>query len=202
MYIVADNSSRFGKWMKVGFDNAFRIQGCEIINYLLEKSRVVAQSQDERNYHIFYQIIAAADSAMKTRLKLKSPQDYFYLNQSGCMQIKGVDDAQEFKEVLEAMQTLQFSASTVEAILKILAGILLLGNLQFEGLNGDSETAKLSPSSESLMKDCAELLGLEVIMFNYSLANKRVQMGRWVTLRHHHYIYHWHCLLNVSCSTS
>lgn len=81
--LPSDNSSRFGKWMKVGMNNNFLIQGCEIINYLLEKSRVVTQSTMERNYHIFYQLIAGADSAMKKRLHLKAPSDFHYLNQSG-----------------------------------------------------------------------------------------------------------------------
>jgi hypothetical protein len=80
---AADNSSRFGKWMKVGLNNHFLIQGCEIINYLLEKSRVVTQSSMERNYHIFYQLIAGADGGTKKRLHLKAPAEYNYLNQSG-----------------------------------------------------------------------------------------------------------------------
>lgn len=127
---MVDNSSRFGKWMKVGFDTSLRIQGCEIINYLLEKSRVVQQSLNERNYHIFYQLITGADNAMKQRLKLKNITDYHYLNQSGCIKIDGVDDAAEFKDVMQAMITLQFSSSTIENFLKIIAGILQLGNKQ------------------------------------------------------------------------
>ena len=175
-----DNSSRFGKWMKVGFDTSFKIQGCEIINYLLEKSRVVGQSTNERNYHIFYQIIAgsANDPSMKQKYKLRAPLDYNYLNQSGCLKINGVDDAMEFKDVLEAMETLQFTPATVDNILKILSGILLLGNMTFEGVNGDLEAAKMTTKTEELVKECAELLGLDIPTFNYSLTNKRVQMGR------------------------
>ena len=69
--------------MKVGLNQHFLIQGCEIVNYLLEKSRVVTQNTMERNYHIFYQLIAGADSGMKKRLHLTAPSDFHYLNQSG-----------------------------------------------------------------------------------------------------------------------
>ena len=106
------------------------------------------------------------------------------------MQIKGVDDAREFQDVLEAMQTLQFSASTVESLLKILAGVLALGNLEFERGSpetnpngnkgeGDDEYARLTPQSEQeTMKVVAELLALDPSLFLYSLTNKSVQMGK------------------------
>lgn len=163
--------------MKVGLNNHFLIQGCEIINYLLEKSRVVTQNTDERNYHIFYQLIAGADSAMKKRLHLRPPSEYNYLNQSGCSVIDGVDDAAEFREVLQAMNTLQFSSSTVESMLKALAGILLLGNITFDQ-GGDSESSKISPKSLETLTHCADMFGVNVEMFAYCLTEKKVQMGR------------------------
>lgn len=163
--------------MKVGLNNNFLIQGCEIINYLLEKSRVVTQSTMERNYHIFYQLIAGADSATKKRLHLRPPSEYNYLNQSGCSVIDGVNDADEFREVLQAMNTLQFSSSTVESMLKAIAGILLLGNITFDQGN-DSESSKISPKSLEILTHCADLLGVNVDMFAYSLTEKKVQMGR------------------------
>lgn len=164
--------------MKVGFNQHFLIQGCEIINYLLEKSRVVSQSLNERNYHIFYQLIAGADGPMKQRLYLRTPQEYHYLNQSECYRIQGVDDQQEFKEVVEAMKTLQFSNSTMESMFKIVAGILLLGNITFEPLPGNTDAAIVSQTSSETLHQCAELLGLDLDIFLFALQEKRVQMGR------------------------
>jgi myosin heavy subunit len=60
-----NNSSRFGKWVEIHFDASGKICGAQIINYLLEKSRVVYQAQNERNYHIFYQVLAGADDKLK-----------------------------------------------------------------------------------------------------------------------------------------
>ena len=113
--------------MKVTFDDQHLIQGCEIINYLLEKSRVVSQSSMERNYHIFYQLISGCTSQQRIRYHLKPVDQFRYLNTSGCTQIDGVDDAKELVEVLQAMTTLQFSSTTVDQVFQILAGILHLG---------------------------------------------------------------------------
>ena len=80
--------------LKVAFDAGFRIVGCEIVNYLLEKSRVVVQSKNERAYHIFYQMLAGADPELRQALGLLPADQYRYLRESGCVSIPGVDDAQ------------------------------------------------------------------------------------------------------------
>jgi myosin-1 len=175
---LLDNSSRFGKWMKVGFNSHFLIQGCEIINYLLEKSRVVSQNLNERNYHIFYQLLSGSDAAMKARLHLRSPSDYHYLNQSECYKIGGVDDSDEFKDVIEAMKTLQFSPATIESIFSIIAGILLVGNIEFETLDPNSEAAVVASASSSTMHQCSELFGLDSDSLLFALQEKRIQMGK------------------------
>lgn len=82
-----DNSSRFGKWMEVGFNDRRQICGTRIVNYLLEKSRVVKQAERERNYHIFYQLCRASARGLTTTLGLTKPQDYFYTNQSGVFEV-------------------------------------------------------------------------------------------------------------------
>jgi myosin heavy subunit len=164
--------------MKVGFNSHFLIQGCEIINYLLEKSRVVSQSSNERNYHIFYQLIAGADPATKQRLHLRQPEAYNYLIGSGCYRIQGVDDAQEFQDVLEAMKTLQFSSSTIDSMFKIISGILLLGNIDFEPTPNNPDIFQVAAESMETARQCSELVGLDLDVFLFALREKRVQMGK------------------------
>ena len=82
-----DNSSRFGKWMEVGFDIKRRICGTRIVNYLLEKSRVVVQSDQERNYHIFYQLCDASSRGQLKELALGPIESYHYTNQSGVYKV-------------------------------------------------------------------------------------------------------------------
>lgn len=174
-----NNSSRFGKWMKVDFDSTYRIQGCEIVNYLLEKSRVVKQSHMERNYHIFYQFLAGADPAMKRQLQLLDVDDYRYLDQSGCSKIDGVDDASEFADVLDALHILQFPEKTVENLFRILAGILCLGNLEFDAAINSSgaDGCEISPKCLEVLNQVASLLGVDLTSLKFCLTEKMVQMG-------------------------
>lgn len=163
--------------MKVCFEKNFRIQGCEIINYLLEKSRVVSQSLNERNYHIFYQLLAGSDSNMKQRLFLSHPNDYNYLNTSQCIHIENVDDSAEFKDTLQAMATLQFSNTTIENIFRILSGILLLGNVGYV-TPPNSDACNIDQNTLNHLQHCADLFLVNRDMFTYSLVEKKVQMGR------------------------
>ena len=95
-----NNSSRFGKWMEVHFDGKNSIIGCKMISYLLEKSRVALQADNERNFHVFYQLLAGADDEMRREFYLGAPEDYEFLNKSGCIYIEGTDDAADFHENL------------------------------------------------------------------------------------------------------
>jgi len=90
-----NNSSRFGKFIEIQFNNAGFISGASIVSYLLEKSRVIRQQENERSFHIFYQLIAGANEEQKKKFHIQKPNTYHFLKNSGCYAINGVDDAKD-----------------------------------------------------------------------------------------------------------
>ncbi|XP_068984012.1 unconventional myosin-XV isoform X3 [Bombus flavifrons] len=125
-----DNSSRFGKYLEVYFRDGV-IVGGRITQYLLEKSRIVTQAPEERNYHVFYELLAGLDQQLRDKYGLLTPDKYFYLNQGGNCEIDGKSDTQDFKALLSAMQVLGFTSEEQDTIFKILASVLHLGNVYF-----------------------------------------------------------------------
>ena len=125
-----NNSSRFGKWIEVHFDRLGRaITSASIENFLLEKSRVVRQQKDERNYHIFYQL-CCSDSQSRM-LRLDDAKSYRYLSGGQCIKVKGMDDEKEFEEVEAAMKHLHFEQDEKSWMFELTAGVLTLGNVEF-----------------------------------------------------------------------
>ncbi|KAL8204288.1 UNVERIFIED_CONTAM: Unconventional myosin-Vb, partial [Gekko kuhli] len=137
-----DNSSRFGKYIQIGFDKRYHIIGANMRTYLLEKSRVVFQAEDERNYHLFYQLCASAGLPEFKDLALTSAEDFFYTAQGGDTSIDGVDDASDFEKTRQAFTLLGVKESHQMTIFKILAAILHLGNLDFRS-ERDGESCTL-----------------------------------------------------------
>lgn len=107
-----DNSSRFGKYIEIQFSaperhtNKVTIVGARIRTYLLERSRLVYQPSTERNYHIFYQLCAAAPTAERKELGLSSWDNWFYLKQGNCGTVDGVDDVREFAVTQKALSSI------------------------------------------------------------------------------------------------
>lgn len=126
-----NNSSRFGKYVEIQFSRGGEPDGGKISNFLLEKSRVVSQNLDERNFHIFYQLCSGADKTQKEQMGIANPDYYCYLNQSGAYSVDGMDDVKEFRDTMHAMQVIGLDDQTREDILSLVAGILHLGNLHF-----------------------------------------------------------------------
>ncbi|PNF27702.1 hypothetical protein B7P43_G13754 [Cryptotermes secundus] len=125
-----DNSSRFGKYLEVHFKDGVII-GAKITEYLLEKSRIVTQAADERNYHVFYEMLQGLTSETKEKYGLLSADKYFYLNQGGNCEIDGKFDGEDFQSLLSAMQVLGFTSEEQDTIFRILASVLHLGNVYF-----------------------------------------------------------------------
>lgn len=127
-----DNSSRFGKYIDIYFNDSGAIEGAKIEHYLLEKSRIVACSKNERNYHIFYAMLAGLNQQEKKKLELEDASKYNYLILGGASKCEKRDDAAEFMAIKLAMKILSFSDEEFWEIMKLLAGILHLGNLKYK----------------------------------------------------------------------
>ncbi|XP_024967331.1 myosin-17-like [Cynara cardunculus var. scolymus] len=159
-----NNSSRFGKFVEIQFDKSGRISGAAIRTYLLERSRVCQISNPERNYHCFY-LLCAAPPEDREKFKLESPQSYHYLNQSKSYELEGVNDAHEYIATRRAMDILGISGEEQEAIFRVVAAILHLGNIEFaKGHEIDSSVIKdeksrfhLNITAELLMCDAKSL---------------------------------------------
>ncbi|EEC74242.1 hypothetical protein OsI_09444 [Oryza sativa Indica Group] len=151
-----NNSSRFGKFVEIQFDQNGRISGAAVRTYLLERSRVCQISDPERNYHCFYMLCAAPPEELK-RYKLGDPRTFHYLNQSNCYKLEGLDESKEYLETRKAMDIIGISSEEQEAIFRVVAAILHLGNVEFaEGDDGESSKPKDEKSLFHL-KTAAEL---------------------------------------------
>uniref|UniRef100_A0A8C0TSB0 Unconventional myosin-Va n=1 Tax=Canis lupus familiaris TaxID=9615 RepID=A0A8C0TSB0_CANLF len=153
-----DNSSRFGKYIEIGFDKRYRIIGANMRTYLLEKSRVVFQAEEERNYHIFYQLCASAKLPEFKMLRLGNADNFHYTKQGGSPVIEGVDDTKEMAHTRQACTLLGISESYQMGIFRILAGILHLGNVAFT--SRDSDSCTIPPKHEPL-SIFSDLMGVD-----------------------------------------
>ncbi|XP_073263445.1 myosin-9 isoform X3 [Populus alba] len=126
-----NNSSRFGKFVEIQFDKKGRISGAAIRTYLLERSRVCQISDPERNYHCFYLLCAAPQEEIE-KYKLGNPKSFHYLNQSNCYELVGVSDAQEYITTRRAMDVVGINVKEQDAIFRVVAAILHLGNINFD----------------------------------------------------------------------
>ncbi|OWM76595.1 hypothetical protein CDL15_Pgr005560 [Punica granatum] len=152
-----NNSSRFGKFVEIQFNKNGRISGAAIKTYLLERSRVCQISNPERNYHCFYLLCAAPPEDIE-KYKLGSPKTFHYLNQSNCYELDGVNDAHEYLATRRAMDIVGISEQEQEAIFRVVAAILHLGNISFaKGEEIDSSVIK-DEKSRFHLNTAAELL--------------------------------------------
>ncbi|KAJ1292593.1 hypothetical protein BS78_01G001600 [Paspalum vaginatum] len=171
-----NNSSRFGKFVEIQFDENGKISGAAIRTYLLERSRVCQISDPERNYHCFYMLCAAPPEDCK-KYKLGDARSFHYLNQSNCIALDGLDDSKEYMETRRAMGIVGISFDEQDAIFRVVAAILHLGNIEFvEGSEDDSSVPK-DEKSQFHLKTAAELFMCDEKGLEESLC-KRVMATR------------------------
>jgi len=169
-----NNSSRFGKWCAVHFSESGKISACKVLSYLLEKSRVVGPGEGERNYHIFYQLLAGATAEQRAQLHLlSSPGEYLYLQ--GPPTVEGVSDEEEWVKTVDKLGSLGFSEAQQAEILRIYAAILILGNVAFVSA---SESERMTVMDAKPLATAAELLMVGQTQLENALLTRKVASGR------------------------
>ncbi|XP_041031180.1 unconventional myosin-Vc isoform X2 [Carcharodon carcharias] len=166
-----DNSSRFGKYTEISFDSRYRIIGANMRTYLLEKSRVVFQAENERNYHIFYQLCASADRPEFKHLKLAPAENFSYVNMGGNSVIDGVNDRIDFIETRETFSLLGLKEDFQMDIFKVLAGILHLGNVGIRAVGDDKSSVK---HNDNHLKVFSELLEIKLEEMAHGLCHRKI----------------------------
>ncbi|KAG9343474.1 hypothetical protein JZ751_013640, partial [Albula glossodonta] len=172
-----DNSSRFGKYVDIYFNRSGVIEGARVEQYLLEKSRVCRQTAEERNYHIFYCMLTGMPAEQKTILSLGEAKEYNYLTMGECTTCDGRDDLSEYSRIRSAMKILTFKEKESWEIFKLLAAMLHLGNVNFEGsISNNLETCDILTSDHFSM--AAKLLEVEVKALEMSLTHRSFMTNR------------------------
>ncbi|KAL2323471.1 hypothetical protein Fmac_027850 [Flemingia macrophylla] len=166
-----DNSSRFGKFVEIQFDKRGRISGAAIRTYLLEKSRVCQVSDPERNYHFFY-LLCASPPEEKEKYKLGDPRSFHYLNQSSCYDLVGVNAAQEYLNTKRAMDIVGISQEEQDAIFRVVAGILHLGNIKFAKSEDTDSSVLEDEESKFHLQITADLLMCDPIALEGALLER------------------------------
>merc|ERR1712142_1196724 len=113
-----DNSSRFGKFIRINFDASGYISGANIETYLLEKSRAVRQAPSERTFHIFYQLLTGASKQLKADYIIEDPKNYTFMTRGG-LKVPGIDDPEEFQATLSAMKVMGMSDDGLNSVFRV-----------------------------------------------------------------------------------
>ena len=174
-----DNSSRFGKFIRIHFNAAGKLAGCDIESYLLEKSRITQQQEVERSYHIFYQLLQPFVPAMKEKCFLTDDiYDYSYVSQ-GKVAVASIDDNEELEMTDSAFDIIGFSEEEKWDCFKLTSAIMACGEVKFvqKGRDDQAEMGDLS-----FPKKVAELFGVDMNELFKSFCKPKIKVGtEWVT---------------------
>ncbi|XP_046899858.1 myosin-11a isoform X2 [Hypomesus transpacificus] len=174
--IKNDNSSRFGKFIRINFDVTGYIVGANIETYLLEKSRCIRQANTERAFHIFYYMVAGVKDKLREDLLLENFNKYRFLS-AGNVSIAGQQDDEMYEETMEAMNIMGFSEEERMGILKVCSSVLQLGNIEFKKERNQEQATM--PDNTAAQKVC-HLQGINVVDFTRAILTPRIKVGREV----------------------
>lgn len=185
-----DNSSRFGKFIELGFSRAGHLLGAKVQTYLLEKVRLAFHASGERNYHIFYQLLRGASDEQKKQFEfhdgvtqgLELPNYFHYTGQGGAPLLREFTDEDGLKYTIKAMKALGWSQGIIDNVLSIIAGILHLGQISFDSKETEGGVDAAVVTDERTMGFAARLLGVDLDLFKAALT-ERVIVARGQEIR-------------------
>ncbi|XP_010873983.2 unconventional myosin-IXAa isoform X3 [Esox lucius] len=170
-----NNSSRFGKFIQVNYQESGTVRGAYVEKYLLEKSRLVYQEHNERNYHVFYYLLAGASDEERSVFHLKKPEEYHYLNQD-CFTVEGEDLKHDFERLQLAMEMVGFLPATRKQIFSLLSAILHLGNIRYKKKTYRDDSIDIC--NPEVLPVVSELLEVkEEMLFEALTTRKTVTVG-------------------------
>ncbi|XP_064546701.1 myosin heavy chain, muscle isoform X9 [Drosophila montana] len=169
-----DNSSRFGKFIRIHFGPSGKLAGADIETYLLEKARVISQQSLERSYHIFYQIMSGAVAGVKDMCLLSDNiYDYFNVSQ-GKVTVPSIDDSEEFQLADQAFDILGFTKEEKENVYRITAAVMHMGGMKFKQ-RGREEQAEQDGEEEG--GRVSKLFGCDTAELYKNLLKPRIKVG-------------------------
>ncbi|RMB94501.1 hypothetical protein DUI87_29312 [Hirundo rustica rustica] len=175
-----NNSSRFGKFIQVNYQETGTVRGAYVEKYLLEKSRLVYQEHNERNYHVFYYLLAGASEEERSAFHLKQPEEYHYLNQD-CFSVEGEDLKHDFERLQLAMEMVGFLPKTRKQIFSLLSAILHLGNIRYKKKTYRDDSIDIC--NPEILPVVSELLEVkEEMLFEALVTRKTVTVGEKLIL--------------------
>ncbi|XP_075998938.1 myosin-9-like isoform X1 [Genypterus blacodes] len=169
-----DNSSRFGKFIRINFDVNGYIVGANIETYLLEKSRAIRQAKEERTFHVFYYLLTGAGDKLRSELCLEGYNNYRFLS-NGNVTIPGQQDKDLFTETMEAFRIMSIPEDEQIGMLKVVSSVLQLGNMSFKKERHTDQASM--PDNTAAQKVC-HLMGMSVTDFTRAILSPRIKVGR------------------------
>merc|ERR1719244_489045 len=169
-----DNSSRFGKFVRINFDASGYIAGANIETYLLEKARIIRQAPDERTFHIFYQLLLGASKEFKSQLLLDDAKNYTFMTQGG-LRVPGIEDIEEFAATQNAMKVMGITDEDMISIWRVISASLLFGNMEFKQ---ERNTDQATLPDNTVAQKVAHLLGIQVTDLTKAFLKPRIKVGR------------------------